>query len=62
MERLFDPFFSTKASGMGMGLAITKTIVDQHNGKIRADSWPGRGTIFTIELPAVVATVKSAVS
>jgi signal transduction histidine kinase len=47
---------------MGMGLAITQTIVDQHNGKIRADSWPGKGTIFTIELPAVLATVNSVAS
>jgi PAS domain S-box-containing protein len=62
MERLFDPFFSTKADGMGMGLAITQTIVDQHNGKIRADSWPGKGTIVTIELPAAVAAVDSVAS
>ncbi len=62
MERLFDPFFSTKATGMGMGLAITQTIVDEHNGKIRADSWPGKGTTLTIELPSVIAAVKSIAS
>ena len=62
MERLFDPFFSTKATGMGMGLAITQTIVAEHNGKIRADSWPGKGTVFTIELPAAVSAVDSIAS
>lgn len=51
LGHLFDPFFSTKEKGMGMGLAITQTIVSEHNGKIRAESWPNKGTIFTIELP-----------
>jgi PAS domain S-box-containing protein len=61
-ERLFDPFFTTKQSGMGMGLAITQTIVKDHLGKIRADSGPGRGTVFTLELPAAHQTVKSLAS
>lgn len=62
MERLFDPFFSTKESGMGMGLAISQTIMDNHHGKIRADSWPGKGTTFTIELPPSLDTTVSAAS
>jgi PAS domain S-box-containing protein len=52
MERLFDPFFTTKESGMGMGLTISQTIVADHDGKIRAESWPGRGAMFVVELPA----------
>ncbi len=52
MERLFDPFFTTKESGMGMGLTISQTIVADHDGKIRAESWPGRGAMFIVELPA----------
>lgn len=56
MERLFDPFFTTKESGMGMGLTISQTIVADHDGKIRAESWPGRGAMFIVELPASADT------
>jgi C4-dicarboxylate-specific signal transduction histidine kinase len=52
MAHLFDPFFTTKPSGMGVGLAIAQTIVDGHQGRIHAESWPDGGTRFTIELPA----------
>jgi len=62
MEHLFDPFFSTKESGMGMGLAISQTIMSNHHGKIRADSWPGKGSTFTIELPPCVEASVSAAS
>jgi len=62
MEHLFDPFFSTKESGMGMGLAISQTIMTNHHGKIRADSWPGKGSSFTIELPSSAEAVVSAAS
>jgi signal transduction histidine kinase len=62
MEHLFDPFFSTKESGMGMGLAISQTIMRNHHGKIRADSWPGKGSSFTIELPPSAEAVVSAAS
>ena len=62
MEHLFDPFFSTKESGMGMGLAISQTIMTNHHGKIRADSWPGKGSSFTIELPPSAEGVVSAAS
>jgi PAS domain S-box-containing protein len=62
MEHLFDPFFSTKDSGMGMGLAISQTIMNNHHGKIRADSWLGKGTVFTIELPPSVEALVSAAS
>jgi signal transduction histidine kinase len=49
--RIFEPFFTTKKKGTGLGLAIAKQIVEQHGGTIRADSRPGHGTRFTIELP-----------
>ena len=62
MEHLFDPFYSTKESGMGMGLAISQTIMNHHHGKIRADSSPGKGSTFTIELPPSAEAVVSAAS
>ncbi|MCB1801138.1 MAG: PAS domain S-box protein [Gammaproteobacteria bacterium] len=62
MEHLFDAFFSTKESGMGMGLAISQTIISNHHGKIRADSWPGKGSAFTIELPPNLDSAVSAAS
>ncbi|MDT5156369.1 MAG: two-component system, NtrC family, sensor kinase [Acidobacteriota bacterium] len=49
--RIFEPFFTTKRKGTGLGLAIAKQIIEQHGGTIRAESKPGQGTSFTIELP-----------
>jgi signal transduction histidine kinase len=49
--RIFEPFFTTKKKGTGLGLAIAKQIVEQHGGAIRAESTPGEGTCFTVELP-----------
>lgn len=51
LAKVFNPLFTTKAQGMGFGLAICKRIVEAHGGKIRAESTLGRGTTFTITLP-----------
>ncbi len=51
LNRLFDPFFSTKEGGIGLGLSITHRIIDQHHGKIEVESKLGEGTLFTIWLP-----------
>ncbi len=51
LARLFDPFFTTKETGMGMGLPISQTILENHEGRIRAESEPGRGTAFHVSLP-----------
>jgi two-component system nitrogen regulation sensor histidine kinase NtrY len=51
MERIFEPYFSTKKSGMGLGLAIVNTIISDHNGYIRVKAREPKGTTFTIELP-----------
>lgn len=48
---LFQPFVTTKENGMGIGLAISKSIVDAHGGQIFAEPNPGGGTCFTIRLP-----------
>ena len=49
--RVFEPNFSTKTSGMGLGLAITRRIVENHGGEIAFVSTPGKGTEFTVRLP-----------
>jgi two-component system NtrC family sensor kinase len=51
LQRIFEPFFSTKKRGTGLGLAIVRQIVEQHNGKISAESEPEKGTSFIIDLP-----------
>jgi PAS domain S-box-containing protein len=51
MSKLFTPLFTTKAKGIGMGLAICKNIVEQHNGTIEVKSKVSQGTTFTIKLP-----------
>ncbi len=51
LEHLFEPFFSTKAEGMGLGLAICRHIVNSHGGFIHAESGDGEGTTFMVGLP-----------
>ncbi|MGY4306387.1 signal transduction histidine kinase [Bradyrhizobium sp. USDA 4369] len=53
VENVFDPFFTTKSHGMGMGLAIVRTIVQAHGGKIFAENQPSGGALFRIRLPTV---------
>ena len=53
LERVFEPFFSTKKDGMGMGLAIARSILRAHAGRLWAESSPGKGSTFTLALPSV---------
>jgi two-component system NtrC family sensor kinase len=66
LPRVFEPFFSTKEHGTGLGLALTQHIVAAHGGTITIDSAPGRGTEFTVRLPlrgaAPAATAPAAVT
>ncbi|WP_298272790.1 PAS domain S-box protein [Geobacter sp.] len=52
LSRIFDPYFSTKQQGSGLGLATVYSIVLKHGGTIRVDSQPGKGTLFVVEFPA----------
>jgi PAS domain S-box-containing protein len=51
MDRIFDAFFTTKASGMGMGLSICRSIIESHDGRLWASSRSPHGSIFYIKLP-----------
>lgn len=51
IPRLFDPFFSTKATGLGIGLAMTNRVVEEHGGKVEFESSEGKGSTVTILLP-----------
>jgi signal transduction histidine kinase len=51
MERIWDPLFTTRTSGTGLGLAVVKRIVQEHHGLIRVDSRPGEGARFTVGIP-----------
>jgi PAS domain S-box-containing protein len=52
LGRVFDPFFSTKEAGIGLGLSLTQQIIAEHGGAVRVESKPGRGSTFTVTLPA----------
>ena len=51
IDHIFDPFFSTKAEGTGLGLSVVKKLIDAHNGTIKVDSDEGKGTCVTVQLP-----------
>ena len=62
LPKLFEPFVTTKESGhgVGLGLAISQSIIERHQGRINVASEPGRGTVFTITLPVDAETSATA--
>lgn len=53
IDKLFEPLFTTRLEGMGMGLSVCRRIVEDLGGRVRAENHPERGAIFIVELPAV---------
>ena len=51
VERIFDPYFTTKSSGTGLGLAVSHTVIQNHGGFIKVESDPGRGATFHVYMP-----------
>ncbi len=64
LSQMFEPFFTTKerGHGLGLGLAISRMIVERHQGRIDVKSEPGRGTVFTVTLPIEGAPATAAVA
>jgi len=58
-DRIFDPFFSRREGGSGLGLAICHSIISRHQGGVFVESSPGKGTVFSIYLPASTADIAS---
>jgi two-component system NtrC family sensor kinase len=52
LPHIFEPFYTTKDSGTGLGLAVSYSIVESHQGTLSVDSVPGHGATFTVRLPA----------
>ncbi|MBD3274903.1 MAG: PAS domain S-box protein, partial [Candidatus Marinimicrobia bacterium] len=59
LDKIFDPFFSTKKHSSGLGLATTYSIVKKHNGMITVDSIEGKGSTFSVYLPAIIKKEES---
>ena len=58
VPRIFDRFFTTKSSGLGLGLPISRSIIESHGGKLECDSQPGESTVFRVTLPPHKAPVE----
>jgi len=58
LDRIFEAFFTTKSEGMGMGLAICRSLIEAHDGRLWASSGVRRGSVFNVLLPTLQNTAK----
>ncbi len=56
LSKIFNPFFTTRSDGTGLGLAVVESIVNAHGGTVKCDSAPGRGCVFTLSMPHINET------
>jgi signal transduction histidine kinase len=62
LDKIFEAFFTTKPQGSGMGLEITRSIIESHDGQLWATSNDGRGATFHFTLPTAVVTTEASAS
>lgn len=62
LARIFEPFYTTKTKGTGLGLHISKQIMEKHGGEIRVESEPGKGSTFVVRLPLSGSKAQAAIS
>ena len=60
LERIQKPYFTTRAEGTGLGVAVARGIVEQHGGHVTYESFPGKGTSVIIDLPRCAASAEGA--
>lgn len=56
IDHIYDPYFTTKEKGSGLGLSVAWSVIKRHKGHIEVESVPGQGTVFTLYLPATIAS------
>jgi signal transduction histidine kinase len=61
MDKLFDAFYTTKPDGMGIGLAVSRSIIERHHGRLWAQPNDGPGATFSFALPAAAENLASGV-
>jgi signal transduction histidine kinase len=62
LQKIFEPYFSTRVSGFGLGLAVTRSIIEDHRGSIVVNSKLGHGTTFTVKLPVASELQKAGIA
>jgi len=62
LEKIFNPFYTTKDKGTGLGLAVINKIITDHRGSINVDSLAGSGSTFTVKLPQKGANAEQALA